>query len=187
MDDLFCPACGAELDEEMLRQALVCPYCKTKFRNRKYADFLELLVYYDIVEDLDFLDFDVYGEEMMVMNEDDSEEIDLTPDEFDTKNEIWNEFEDDTELNESMEEENVAQESWNIFDDEVAIDDDAYPMDEDVVDLSDNFSHELGGEYPDDLEDEFPEDEGEDDDDYDYDDDDDDDDDDFSYDDDDDY
>jgi len=123
MDDLVCPACGFELNEEGLRESLVCPHCKTKFRNRKYADFLELLVYHDIVEDVDFMDLNVYGDEMMVMNEDDSEELDLTPDEFDAKNEIWNEFEDDTELNEGLDEDTIEQESWNIFEDEVAIDD----------------------------------------------------------------
>ncbi len=127
MDDLVCPACGFELSEESLRESLVCPHCKTKFRNRKYADFLELLVYYDIVEDVDFMDLNVYGDEMMVMNEDDSEELDLTPDEFDAKNEIWNEFEDDTELNEGLDEDTIEQESWNIFEDEVAIEDDEVP------------------------------------------------------------
>jgi len=131
MDNLVCPACGIELTEEILRQSLVCPNCKTKFRNRKYADFLELLVYYDIVEDVDFMDLNVYGEEMMVMNEDDSEELDLTPDEFDAKNEIWNEFEDDTELNENLGDEVIVQESWNIFEDEVAIEDEADATDED--------------------------------------------------------
>lgn len=123
MDNLLCPACGGKLTEEGLKKSLVCPHCKTKFRNRKYADFIELLVYYDIVEDVDFMDLNVYGDELMVMNEDDSEELDLSSDEFDAKNEIWNEFEDDTELNENLVEESIDQESWNIFDDEVAIED----------------------------------------------------------------
>jgi len=134
MDNLLCPACGIVLTEENLRQSLVCPTCKTKFRNRKYADFLELLVYYDIVEDVDFMDLNVYGEEMMVMNEDDSEELDLTPDEFDAKNEIWNEFEDDTELNENLSEDVIEQESWNIFEDEVAIEDEAEGSEEEHED-----------------------------------------------------
>ena len=65
MDDLLCPACALELTEEVLKKSLVCPHCKTKFRNQKYVDFLELLVFYDIVEDLDFMDINVYGEEWL--------------------------------------------------------------------------------------------------------------------------
>ena len=61
MEDLVCPECNAPLKEEDLKQSLVCPNCKTNLRDSKYLDFLELLVYYDIIDDIDFFDMSLYG------------------------------------------------------------------------------------------------------------------------------
>jgi len=126
MEDLACPACGENIKEEDLQKALVCPKCKTKLKNPKYIDFLELLVYYDIVDDIDFFDMNVYGDEIMSFDREEYDELDLSPDDFEATKEVWNEFEDDAELNDTHSSDTIIQSSWNIFEDEVdTIDDNA--------------------------------------------------------------
>jgi len=140
MEDLTCPACNAPLSEEDLRKSLICPHCKTNLRDRKYIDFLELLVYYDIVDDIDFFDMNLYGEEMLKHEREDYDEPEIDPSKFEKRKEVWGEFEDDVELRESlMEEIDEAEDPWNITDETI-------PLDEEWED-------EENLEEPDDLED----------------------------------
>jgi hypothetical protein len=53
MEYLVCPECNAPLKEEDLKQSLVCPKLQTNLRDQ-ISDFSELLVYYDIIDDIDF-------------------------------------------------------------------------------------------------------------------------------------
>lgn len=115
MEDLVCPKCNAPLKEEALKKSLICPYCKTNLHDPKYLDFLELLVYHDIVEDIDFFDVSLYGEEMLKNEREDYDEADIDPSKFEKRKEVWDEFEDDAELNESLSEDENLEDPWNIF------------------------------------------------------------------------
>jgi hypothetical protein len=125
MEDLVCPECGAPLKEEELKESLICPHCKTNLRDSKYLDFLELLVYYDIVDDIDFFDMSLYGEEMLKNEREDYDEPDIDPSKFEKKKEVWDEFEDDIELNENLSEETEETEDpWNLVDNDIPFEDD---------------------------------------------------------------
>ncbi|PIS30714.1 MAG: hypothetical protein COT43_01150 [Candidatus Marinimicrobia bacterium CG08_land_8_20_14_0_20_45_22] len=115
MEDLVCPECNHPLKEEDLKKSLICPHCKTNLRDPKYLDFLELLVFHDIVEDIDFFDMSLYGEEMLKSEREDYDEPDIDPSKFEKRKEVWDEFEDDTELNESLSEEAEAEDPWKLF------------------------------------------------------------------------
>jgi uncharacterized protein YbaR (Trm112 family) len=116
MEDLVCPECNAPLKEEDLKKSLVCPNCKTNLRDSKYLDFLELLVYYDIIDDIDFFDMSLYGKEMLEREHEDFDEEEIDPSKFEKKKEVWDEFEDDLELNENLAEE--IESSEDAFEDE---------------------------------------------------------------------
>jgi len=125
MEDLVCPECNQTLTEDGLRHSLICPHCKVNLRDSKYLDFLELLVYNDIVEDVDFFDMSLYGEEMLKNEREDYDEPDIDPSKFEKRKEVWDEFEDDLELNETMEEEiNDSEDPWNILNKDLPNDDD---------------------------------------------------------------
>lgn len=125
MEDLVCPECNAPLTEDGLKQSLSCPNCKTNLRDSKYLDFLELLVYYDIVDDIDFFDMSLYGEEMLKNEREDYDEPDIDPSKFEKRKEIWDEFEDDIELNENLAEETEETEDpWNLSDTDIHFEDD---------------------------------------------------------------
>ena len=63
MESIICPECGEPLSEEGLAKSLICPHCGTNLKDKKYMDFLEFLMVSEIVEDIDFFDESVYGEE----------------------------------------------------------------------------------------------------------------------------
>ncbi|MFA4839006.1 MAG: hypothetical protein WC703_05975 [Candidatus Neomarinimicrobiota bacterium] len=118
MEDLVCPECNVPLNEEYLKKSLICPHCKVNLRDKKYVDFLELLVFHDIVDDIDFFDMSLYGEEMLKNEREDYDEPDIDPSKFEKRKEVWDEFEDDTELNESLSEEAEAEDPWKLFGDD---------------------------------------------------------------------
>lgn len=132
MEDLVCPECGAALNEADLRENLVCKLCKTKLRDPKYIDFLELLVYNDIVDDIDFFDMSLYGEEILKEEREDYDEPDIDPSKFEKRKEVWDEFEDDIELNEGLQDDSdIEEEAWDIIDPEVLEEDDIDDFDDD--------------------------------------------------------
>ena len=135
MEDITCPECGGILTEEQLRESLVCPHCKTNLRNKKYIDFLELLVYHDIIDDVDFFDMNLYKDEMLSSETEDYDEPEIDPASFEKKREIWSEFEDELELEEEYSE--TEEDAWDIeydIDEEEENDED---LDEDLGDLGD--------------------------------------------------
>lgn len=77
MEDIVCPNCGEELSEERLRKSLVCPNCATNLKDKKYMDFLEFLMVAEIVEDIDFFDESVYGDEYQRYEESEFDDQDL--------------------------------------------------------------------------------------------------------------
>ncbi|HRS91180.1 MAG TPA: hypothetical protein P5028_03935 [Candidatus Marinimicrobia bacterium] len=124
MEDLVCPECNAPLKEEDLKQSLVCPNCKTNLRDSKYLDFLELLVYYDIIDDIDFFDMSLYGKEMLEHEHEDFDEEEIDPSKFEKKKEVWDEFEDDLELNENLAEEiESSDDAWDLSDTDIPFED----------------------------------------------------------------
>ncbi|MDO9547863.1 MAG: hypothetical protein Q7J65_02730 [Candidatus Marinimicrobia bacterium] len=132
MEDLVCPECGVALNEADLRETLVCKSCKTKLRDPKYIDFLELLVYNDVVDDIDFFDMSLYGDEILKDEREDYDEPDIDPAKFEKRKEVWDEFEDDIELKEGLKDDSdIEDEAWNIFDDE-ALEEDEVDDDLDV-------------------------------------------------------
>lgn len=132
MEDLVCPECGVALNEADLRATLVCKSCKTKLRDPKYIDFLELLVYNDVVDDIDFFDMSLYGDEILKDEREDYDEPDIDPAKFEKRKEVWDEFEDDIELKEGLKDDSdIEDEAWNIFDDE-ALEEDEVDDDLDV-------------------------------------------------------
>jgi hypothetical protein len=125
MEDLACPECGAPLEEQDLRESLVCKSCKTKLRNPKYLNFLELLMYHDIVEDINFFDISLYRGEILKGEREDYDETDTDPSKFEKHKEVWDEFEDDIELKKALSSEaEIEEEAWKIFDPDISIDDD---------------------------------------------------------------
>jgi hypothetical protein len=123
MEDLNCPECGGSLTEDQLRESMICPHCKKNLRNPKYLDFLELLVFHDIVEDIDFFDMNLYGQEMLNEEREDYDEPDIDPSKFEKRKEIWDEFEDEIDPESELQEEENLDEAWNIFDDDIPLDD----------------------------------------------------------------
>ncbi len=123
MEDLACPECGQPLSEEQLKKSLICPHCKKNLRNPKYLNFLELLVFYDIVDDIDFFDMSLYGDEMLKEELEDYDEPEIDPSKFEKRKEVWDEFEEELEREKSLQNEN-EEDAWNIFGDNIAIIDD---------------------------------------------------------------
>ncbi|MEA3500316.1 MAG: hypothetical protein U9R41_04765 [Candidatus Marinimicrobia bacterium] len=84
--ELLCPVCGEPLTEEGLNKKLVCPHCKTNLKQPKFINFLEYLITQGIVENLDFFDETLYGNDFMryESNEFDDKE-DVTDDNDKTK------------------------------------------------------------------------------------------------------
>ena len=124
MEDLACPECGQPLSEEQLKKSLVCPHCKKNLRNPKYLNFLELLVFYDIVDDIDFFDMSLYGDEMLKEEREDYDEPDVDPSKFEKHKDVWDEFEDELAREKNLKGETEESNAWNIFEDNIIIDDD---------------------------------------------------------------
>ena len=59
-EGLICPACSCSLDEESIKESLVCVECKADLQDSKYLDFIEYLVANGIVKDIDFFDMKIY-------------------------------------------------------------------------------------------------------------------------------
>ncbi len=124
MEDLACPECGQPLSEEQLKKSLVCPHCKKNLRNPKYLNFLELLVFYDIVDDIDFFDMSLYGDEMLKEEREDYDEPDVDPSKFEKRKDVWDEFEDELDREKNLQGETEESDAWNIFEDDIIINDD---------------------------------------------------------------
>tara|TARA_B100000700_G_scaffold315480_1_gene403598 strand:+ start:495 stop:911 length:417 start_codon:yes stop_codon:yes gene_type:complete len=102
-EGLICPKCSSGLSESDLQIKLVCPHCETKFHNRKYIAFIEYLMMNGIIEDIDFFDRTLYGDEIKLKSETEQELMDETnPDEYEDKSFRMKYIDDNPELAEEQ-------------------------------------------------------------------------------------
>ena len=93
LEGIICPVCESTLDDEHLRGSLVCEFCRTDLKDRKYLDFLEYLMTNGIVKNLDFFDTEVYSEDIERLSPEDEEEGD--PADFEKKKDNFNFYENE--------------------------------------------------------------------------------------------
>lgn len=79
MESLVCPECGEGLTEAQLERSLVCPHCSTNLKQHKYQDFLEYLMMQEIVDEIDFFDLQLYGDEIMSPFQSEFDDADSSP------------------------------------------------------------------------------------------------------------
>ena len=102
-EGLICPKCSSSLDEKELAKNLSCPYCGTKFHNKKYIAFIEYLMMNGIVTDIDFFDRTLYGDEIKYKSETEEELVDETnPDDYEDKTFRMKYIDDNPELSEEQ-------------------------------------------------------------------------------------
>jgi hypothetical protein len=102
-NQLLCPKCGEPLKKELLRKRLYCPHCKTDLKSENYIDFLEYLVEQGIVDNVDFFDTSLFGNDFLKYE---SNEMDDEHDISDNSNENPHDFLDDNMI--SIEDEFIA-------------------------------------------------------------------------------
>jgi len=117
-EGLICPACSVSLDEELLKESLVCIHCKADLQDSKYLDFIEYLVANGIVKDIDFFDMKIYRNEIERLDPTDSEDVD--PQDFEKKKDNFSLFVEEVQTvqKDSTEEIDVwkgLEEDWEEF------------------------------------------------------------------------
>ena len=93
LEGIICPVCESTLNDEHLKESLICEFCRTDLKDRKYLDFLEYLMTNGIVKNLDFFDTEVYSEDIERLSPDDDEDGD--PSEFEKKKDNFNFYENE--------------------------------------------------------------------------------------------
>jgi len=121
-EGLICPACSNTLDEELLKDKLICVKCKTNLKQKKYVAFLEYLMMTGIVSDLDFFDQTIYGDEIEHKTIEEKELEDFTnPEDYEDKTEKFKNFDEKVDLKEvttdeeSFREWDGIEEDWEDF------------------------------------------------------------------------
>lgn len=130
-NELLCPKCGEPLKKESLRRRLYCPHCKTDLKNENFIDFLEYLVEQGIVDNVNFFDTSLFGNDFLKYE---ANEMDDEHDISETSNENPQDFLDENMI--SIEDEFIAEmessqndeEDYSVF--EVDDMDDDYEEDE---------------------------------------------------------
>ncbi|MAV63964.1 MAG: hypothetical protein CMG00_02110 [Candidatus Marinimicrobia bacterium] len=103
LEGLVCPKCSGSLDENQLKIKLICPHCGTKFHDKKYIAFIEYLMMNGIVDDIDFFDRTLYGDEIKYKSETEQDLMDETnPDEYEDKTFRMKYIDDNPELAEQQ-------------------------------------------------------------------------------------
>ncbi|NOZ03211.1 MAG: hypothetical protein GXO92_01190 [FCB group bacterium] len=115
LEGIICPVCESTLEEEDLRESLICIHCKNDLRQRKYLDFLEYLMANGIVENLDFFDTDVYKEDIERLDPEDEEDID--PAEFEKKKDTFSLYENEMVATSTDEDEPAYEEFEGLNED----------------------------------------------------------------------
>lgn len=126
-NELLCPKCGEPLNKELLKKRLYCPHCKTNLKNDAYIDFLEYIVEQGIVDNVDFFDTSLFGNDFLKYE---INEMDDEHDIADVENDNPQDFLDDNMI--SIEDEFIAdiepaqgaQDDYLVFDVEQSDDDD---------------------------------------------------------------
>ena len=122
-EGLICPACSSTLDEkEMLSGNLVCSYCKTNLKQKKYLAFLEYLIMVGILPNVDFFDKAIYGDEIEHKTIEEKELEDYTnPEDYEDATEKFKHFDEQVDLKETTTEEEEfrkwdgIEEDWEDF------------------------------------------------------------------------
>ena len=106
-EGLICPACSSTLEEkEMLEGNLVCSYCKTNLKQKKYLAFLEYLIMVGILPNVDFFDKAICGDEIEHKTTEEKELEDYTnPEDYEDTTEKFKHFDEQVDLKETPTEE----------------------------------------------------------------------------------
>ena len=96
LEGIICPACEATIEEIEIKESLTCKNCKTDLKDRRFLDFLEVLMANALVKDLDFFDQKVYSEDVERLEPDDEEDVD--PNDFEKKKDIFSLYEQEMEM-----------------------------------------------------------------------------------------
>ena len=100
-EGLICPACSNTLEEEALKEKLICQSCKENLKQKKYLAFLEYLMMVGIVSDLDFFDETLYGDEIEHKTVEEKELEDFTnPEDYEDKTERLKNYDETADLKE---------------------------------------------------------------------------------------
>ena len=85
-EGLICPNCSGELDEKRINNGdLKCPHCKVNIKQKKYLAFLEYLMMNGLVNDIDFFDQTLYGDEIKKTVEEKEQQDETNPDDYEDK------------------------------------------------------------------------------------------------------
>jgi len=120
VEGLICPACSSPIPEEDLAEKLECPSCKKKLKQKKYLAFLEFLMMQGIVNNIDFFDEKLYGDEIK-KEEETSEELsdETNPDEYEDLKEKFEKYEDEMGVEDNSEEEDeTSEDDWKTIDED---------------------------------------------------------------------
>jgi len=126
-NELLCPKCGEALDKQSLRIRLYCPHCRTNLKHEIYIDFLEYLVEQGIVDNVDFFDASLFGNDFLKYE---TNEMDDDHDIAENDNDNPHDFLDDNmisiedEFISDLESSQTSQDDFTIFDVEEIDDDD---------------------------------------------------------------
>ncbi len=133
-NELLCPKCGETLRKESLKRRLYCPHCKTDLKNENYIDFLEYLVEQGIVDNVDFFDTSLFGNDFLKYE---INEMDGEHDISDTESGNPHDFLDENMI--TIEDEFIAdiesssadEDDYSVFNVENLDDDDGYDEEDD--------------------------------------------------------
>ena len=121
-EGLICPACSNTLEEEKLKEKLVCNHCRENLKQKKYLAFLEYLMMVGIVSHIDFFDQTLYGHEIEQKTTEEKELEDFTnPEDYEDKTERFKNYDENVDLKEvttdeeSFREWDGIEEDWEDF------------------------------------------------------------------------
>ena len=111
MISLACPNCEEPLEEEYLENSLICPHCGINMKQPKFQDFLEYLMMQGIVEEVDFFDLQLYGDEIMSPFQSEFDDADTSP--YEKGSTPYTPYRDNMDnMNEGEETEDEEDEDW---------------------------------------------------------------------------
>ena len=90
----------------------MCPHCHTKLKQKKYLAFLEFLMMQGLVEDMDFFDQSLYGDEIKKSETEEELLDETTHDEYEDKSEQFERYEDSLNVDKNITDEKEFRE-WD--------------------------------------------------------------------------
>ena len=117
-EGLICPNCSSTLLEKNLKKVLACTLCKVNFKQKQFLGFLEYLMMQGIVQDIDFFDSTLYGDEIQIRTTEMKElEDETNPEDYEDKTDRLNHYDEKTDLKEVTTDEEEFRE-WDGIDDD---------------------------------------------------------------------